>query len=43
MRCDRDYGPTFGDGYDLTLSNGCNKNNDSYCHVNCRYKNVNYN
>ena len=26
----KDYGPTFGSGHDIRISDGCNNNNDSY-------------
>ena len=28
--CDNRYGPTFGGGHDLYLSDNCNTNNDSF-------------
>jgi hypothetical protein len=36
------YGPTFGDGHDFYLADGCNNNFSSYSNVNYRHKNPNY-
>ncbi len=31
IRCGDTYGPAFGAGHDLYISNKCNENNSSYC------------
>ena len=31
------YGPTFGDGHDLYIANGCKSNQSSYCNSNYSY------
>ena len=31
------YGPTFGNGHDLYISNSCKSNNNSYCNSNYSY------
>ena len=31
------YGPTFGSGFDLSISSGCKSNNNSYCNSNASY------
>jgi hypothetical protein len=33
----RNYGPTFGGGHDLHISDNCNSNNDSYTNFPCSY------
>ena len=35
-----DYGPTFGGGHDLYISNNCFNNTDSYCSLGYSYPNV---
>ena len=31
------YGPTFGNGHDLVIADGCKSNNNSYCDSNSSY------
>ncbi|KAK8810776.1 hypothetical protein WA158_007351 [Blastocystis sp. Blastoise] len=38
--CDSSYGPTFGGGFDIYISNDCHSNTNSYCNA-CSYSEVN--
>ncbi|KAK8797594.1 hypothetical protein WA158_005940 [Blastocystis sp. Blastoise] len=40
IRCLSSYGPTFGGGGDIYISNDCHNNNNSYCYAS-RYSEVN--
>ena len=38
LRHNSDYGPTFGGGHDLKISNNANSNTDSYTRFGCTYQ-----
>jgi hypothetical protein len=37
--CNSSYGPTFGNGHDLYIANGCNGNANSYTNLGTSYVN----
>ena len=42
IRNNKDFGPKFGGGRDLCLSNECNRNNESYAAFPTSYNNGKY-
>ena len=40
--CDSDYGPIFGNGYDICIGNNANTTSNSYSYFSCSFKHPQY-